>query len=74
MQTLRWPSKLANFISYLHESGRIVPLDGLPDADLRVHSTHVLELIRSGDPTWSKFVEPRVASAIRAAALFDLVE
>jgi len=73
-QTLEWPSKLASFVSYLHESGRIVPLEGLPNADLRVHSTDVLELIRSGDPAWSNFVEPRVASAIRAAALFDLVE
>ncbi len=61
---------VARLFEFLRERGVIQSIGGLPEADLRIGSDDVLDLIRAGDPEWEAHVEPGVAEAIKSKRLF----
>lgn len=73
LETLRLPNGVQSLFDFLLEKRYVRALDGLPDDQLRVTSDDVLGWLVRGDPRWEDYVDPEVASAIKARGLFGYI-
>ena len=70
LASLKVPEPMSILLDYLVAQEYVIPLDGLPDSELRLRSDDILAMLRCGDREWESHVEPEVAAAIRSEGLF----
>jgi hypothetical protein len=63
-------SNLRYLYQHLLDNKRICSLPVFDPVDLPIMPAEILQRIKSGDPTWEKYVPPPVADRIRADKLF----
>jgi len=61
---------LLHLYRHLLDNKRICSLPVFDPVDLPIMPAEILQRIKSGDPSWEKFVPPPVAERIRADSLF----
>jgi hypothetical protein len=70
LDTIEVSPSVVRLFQFLCERGGIQSIEGLPDADLKVQSDEILEMIQTGDGEWEAHVEPGVARVIKSKGLF----
>ena len=70
LESLAVPGPTSRIVDYLVERELVRPLDGLPDAELRIRSDDVLAMLQRGDSEWESHVEPEIVAAIKSRHLF----
>ena len=71
IESLKGPdSPVRHLVSHLHEQGCISQVSQQGPRPISITSTEVLQLIRSGDPSWQDYVPLPVADLIRERKLF----
>jgi hypothetical protein len=70
MDSLELPADLQHLYDYLRSRGSLLPLAGICDAYLDIHSPAVLGMIADGDDNWRTLVPEAVAAKIVEQNLF----
>lgn len=71
LDDLKLPEKVAPLLEYAKLNDKLVKIDDANVENLNIISDDVLEMIRSGEEGWEKYVPKKVASAIKENCLFD---
>ncbi|HEX2874894.1 MAG TPA: hypothetical protein VHP33_26770 [Polyangiaceae bacterium] len=70
VDNLEVAADLSKLYGHLVDRGCILPLHNYDPACLKVFSRDVLELIKSGDPSWEQMVPPEIAEIIKRRGFF----
>jgi hypothetical protein len=70
VENLEVAADLSKLYGHLVDRGCILPLHNYDPACLKVFSRDVLELIKSGDPSWEHMVPPEIAEIIKRRGFF----
>jgi hypothetical protein len=70
LDSLEVPESVAPVFTYLRQRGFVQPIEGLPDAALKLRSDEVLAKLRRREADWKEWIEPDVAAAIEEQGLF----
>ena len=65
------PEKVTPLLQYAKLNNKLTQIENANLENLNIISDDVLEMIRSGEDGWEKYVPKKVAAAIKENCLFD---
>ena len=71
LDDLKLPKKVTPLLEYAKLNNKLVQIENVNTENLNIISDDVLEMIRSGESGWEKYVPKKVAKAIKNNCLFD---